>query len=690
MSLLNPASIAVVGASAEEKKVGHYVLKNIITQGYTGIVYPVNPKGGEILGKPTFASISAIPGPVDLAVVVTPAKAVNAIAEECGAKGVKTLVVISAGFGELGTEEGRAMEDELAATVKKHGIQLIGPNCLGVLRPSIGMNASFAENLEGEGGVALLSQSGAMVVALLDAASGLGLGFSLVVSMGNKATMDECDFLEICRDDPKTTAIGMYLESVRDGRRFLQLAADVCRTKPVVLIKSGVSKRGSKAVSSHTGALAGSDASVDAACIQTGVRRTRTTEEFMDVLRAVSSQPPLLSQRIAVITNAGGPGILATDGAERSKLTLASLELVNRDALKTALPAAASVANPIDVLGDALAERYETALAACVNDPNIDGIAVVLTPQVMTPELEIARAIVKTMQSRRMMPVVTSFMGEKSIGEAAGFLHKHGIPNYPTPERAVAALASLRPPAATGRKPPSFPSCQVSELARSLLADHKGPLPEDKLTELFALYDLPLPSSDVATSAEEAVTMAESIGYPVVAKISSPEILHKTDIGAVRTNIRTPDELRVAYAEIVKNSRAHMPDATIRGVLVQQFLPAGSEFIVGAIRDASFGHLVMTGMGGIYTELFRDTAFRIAPIDEKEAFDMLTQLRSWKLLLGLRGKAQSDIASLARVIAGVSHLVTDCPSISELDLNPVLVWHDKVVIADAKLVTSDA
>jgi acetyltransferase len=691
MSLLSPSSIAIIGASAEEKKVGHIVLKNLISQGYKGAIYPVNPKGGEILGKTAYASVAAIPGEVDLAVVVTPAKTVASLAEECGKKGVKTLVVISAGFGEIGTNEGHAMEKSLVETAKKYKMKLIGPNCLGVMRPSAGINVSFAENLEKSGSIALLSQSGALAVALLDAAQQTGLAFSLMVSMGNKAAMDECDFLEVCAEDPETKVIGMYVESINNGKRFLEVAKRVAQKKPIVLIKSGVSEHGRKAVSSHTGALAGSDSAIDAACMQTGIHRARSAEEFTDLLQVFSMQPSLLSPHIAVITNAGGPGILATDSAEKEGLMLVALEEKSEDRLRPSLPPAASTGNPIDVLGDADEVRYAAALDTCADDPNIDGIVVLLTPQVMTPAEKVADAVINMHRDHPLIPVTASFMGNTHVTKAIEKLQKAGIPNYPTPERAMRAMGALKHgphlrqgyggQVGLGKK-----ECHVSHLADSLLKDKKGLLSEETVQELFALYNLPLIRGRVAKSAEEAVRIAEDIGYPVVAKVSSPQILHKTDIGAVRVNLKTADEVAGAYKEIVKNSTGHFPGAVIDGVLLQQFLPAGSEFIVGALRDPSFGHLVMAGLGGIYTELFRDTAFRIAPIGEQEGYEMLQQLRSWKLLLGLRGQKQSDIEALAKLIANVSHLVHDCPQISELDLNPVLVWNDKVVIADAKVV----
>jgi len=687
MSLLTPTSVAVIGASADEKKVGHLILKNLVTQGFKGSVHPVNPKGGEILGLPVSRTVSEIAGPVDVAVIVTPAIGVCALAEECGKKEVKTLVVISAGFGEIGTAEGHSMEEQLREIVKKHGMQLIGPNCLGVLRPSIGLNASFAKNLDKPGHVALLSQSGALGVALMDGATEAGLAFSLFVSMGNKASMDECDYLEICEKDPETKVIGIYVESIKNGQRFLEVASRVTAAKPVILIKSGVSQRGQKAVSSHTGALAGSDASVEALCTQSGVVRAHTAAEFLNLLRVHSMEPPLLSRRIAVVTNAGGLGVLATDAAEAAGLELVSLTPANEQALAAQLPPSASAKNPIDVLGDALADRYAAALTACAKDPNIDGVAVMLTPQVMTPVREVAQTIVDSMRKHPLMPVTVCFMGHDSIRDGVILLHDHAIPCFATPEEAVHALAGLvhRRVADTPTPPPANGK-ERREKALTLLKNQSGLLSEELVKELLTLYGLPTPWQQLAATEADALAIAKDLRFPVVAKISSPDIAHKTDAGGVRANLRSTDDVKNAYAEILRNVQAVHPKAVIRGVLLQEFLPPGNEFIVGAIRENGVGHLVLAGLGGIYTELFRDTAFRIAPVNERQSYDMLQELTSWKLLLGMRGKPMSDIAALADVIQTISHLVTDCPQIKELDLNPVLVDDKRVTILDAKVV----
>ncbi len=687
MFILEPKSVALIGASDVQGKLGYSILKNLLESEYRGEVYPVNPKHAEMLGKKCFASIGEIPKTVDLAVIVTPAATVAAILEECGKKKVKTVVVISAGFGELGTNEGRLREKQLADVVLKYDMGLVGPNCLGILRPSMGLNASFAVTPSKAGSIALISQSGAMAVALLDRSEDAGLAFSLVASIGNKATMDESDFLEICEKDSKTTVVGLYLESIKDGARFTETARRISPRKPIVLIKAGVSLRGAKAVSSHTGALAGSSAALDAACEAAGIHRAETAEEFLDLLSILSTQPPLLSRNIAVITNAGGPGVLATDAAEKEGVTLVDLDPKTKTTLKTALPEAASIGNPVDVLGDAKADRYKAALHACALDANVDGIVIVLTPQVMTPCKDIAKAIVDMRASHSLLPIIPCFMGGPSVHEAKTILHSAGLPCFTTPESALRGIAAL-----LRKTPHSSPRVNDdrdddrSSAASGILKNRTGLLPEELTEELFQLYDLPTPDQAVARSSGEAAEFALRIGYPVIAKVSSPDILHKTDIGGVRTNLRNAAEVKKAYEDILKNCAKAMPTAGIRGVLIQQFLPIGNEFIVGGIRDENFGPLVMVGLGGIYTELFRDTRFSLAPVTMNRAYDMLSSLKSWKLLTGMRGKAALDIESLAETIVTIGQLMHDCAAISEIDLNPVLVGKDRIVVADAKVV----
>ena len=685
MATFEPKSVAVIGASASEHKVGHMILRNLIEQGYAGDIYPINPKGGEILGKTVYTSLDDISGDVEMAVVVTPAPTVTAVAEECGKKGVEWLVVITAGFSEVHTDDGKKMEDELVKIAKKYKMNLVGPNCLGVLRPSVKMNASFAKDMPLDGNIALVSQSGAMAVALMDSSTPLHIGYSLILSIGNKSAMDECDYLELCEKDEKTKVIGMYLESIKDGQRFVEVASRVSKTKHIVLLKSGVSEHGKKAASSHTGALAGSDGAIQAACVQAGIHRAHTSQQFLGLLRTLSNQPALLSRNIAIITNAGGPGILATDAAAIAGLKMPALNEKIVAKLRESLPSSASTVNPIDVIGDALEDRYIAALEACGKDPNIDGIAVILTPQVMTPCTKIAQAVIDAAKKSSLMPIVTSFMGGDTVDEAVDLLAKNGVPNFDTPERALEALGSLKERGAKTQESRTQNTERASK-ANAVIKGNKGLLDQDTTEALLKLYSIPLPKQGVATNEEEARVLAEKIGYPVIAKIMSPQIIHKTDVGGIRGNLQNDDDLAAAFQDIMRNAEVHMPDATIEGILIQKFLPVGNEFILGGLRDPSFGPMVMVGLGGIYTELFADAVFRIAPIDEREAYCMLPELKSWKLLLGMRGQLQSDIEGIVQALVSLSELMEECTSIKEIDFNPILVSSEGVIFADAKIV----
>jgi acetyltransferase len=687
---LDPKSIAVIGASDDLKKLGFAVLNNLITQGYKGKIFPINPNHASILDHQAYKSITDVPESIDLAVIVTPAATVNQLIDECGQKKVKACIVISAGFSELHGDEGKKREEELIAIAKQHEIQLIGPNCLGILRPALKMNASFAADLPQEGSIALLSQSGALAVALMDASDQYAMGYSLIVSMGNKAVMDECDFLEICEHDEKTQVIGLYLESVKDGQRFRTIAKRVATKKPIVLIKAGVSERGKRAVSSHTGALAGTDAAIDALCTQTGIRRAHNAQEFLDLLRTISTQPTLLTNRIGIITNAGGPGVLATDSTEPCGLMLAELSEKTKKTLQTGLPEAASVENPVDVLGDADAKRYVTALAALASDASVDGILVIATPQVMTPLEDIANMLLQESKKYSLVPLIVCFMGQMHTAKATERLQKAGIPTFSTPEAALIAMRSLlhqeeeRP--ASRKKKEDGKEDDRSSMAHQILKNQSGLLDEETVRELFDLFSLPTIPQMVAQTEKEAVSIAEELGYPVIAKVSSPDILHKTDLGGVSANLKNADDVKKAFRDISANVMKHAPTAGIHGIAIQEFLPIGHEFIVGAVRDPSFGPLVMVGLGGIYTELMKDTALRIAPISLNDAYAMLEELQSWTLLLGLRGEKQLNIPALAEMIVTVSDMMLACQSIQELDLNPVLVSSKEILIADTKVV----
>ena len=674
----NPQSVAVVGASRDPDKLGHGVLHNIMQYGYAGRVYPINPKADEVLGLPAYPSVLDVPDPIDLAVIVVPAKVVAAVLEECGQKGVRGAVIITAGFREVG-REGKQRENELLEIARRYGMRLIGPNVLGIIDTISHLNASFAVGMPRQGTIAFMSQSGALCTAVLDMALAEGVGFSHFVSLGNKADTNEIDFLEAWRDDPHTRVIAAYLEGIVDGARFMEVARQVTTQKPIVAIKSGTTSAGSRAVSSHTGTLAGSERAYDAAFNQVGIIRARSVEDLFDYAVAFARQPVPANDRIAVITNAGGPGIMAADAIERAGLQLASLKPETQRLLKEKLPAAASAANPIDVLGDALADRYELAIHAALSDPNTGGVIVILTPQVMTQIEETARAVGEAARQHDK-PVMACFMGQATVGPGVDILNEMKVPNYRVPERAVAALAAMSRYRQWREQPPlqvtrfDVDNGKVREVLDRVRQEGRVTIGDAEAREIMQAYGLPMPPSALASTAEEAVAAAERIGYPVVMKIASPDILHKTDIGGVKLNLNTPGDVRDAFDLLVFRATRYMPDAEIWGCLVQQQVRGGKEVILGMSRDPQFGPLLLFGLGGIYVEALKDVTFRVAPIDGREAREMMGEIRAHSLLRGVRGEPPSDLEAIVDTLLRMSQLVTDFPEIAEMDINPLIVF----------------
>ena len=674
----NPQSVAVVGASRDPDKLGYGVLHNIMQYGYAGRVYPINPKADEVLGLPAYPSVLDVPDPIDLAVIVVPAKVVAAVLEECGQKGVRGAVIITAGFREVG-REGKQRENELLEIARRYGMRLIGPNVLGIIDTISHLNASFAVGMPRQGTIAFMSQSGALCTAVLDMALAEGVGFSHFVSLGNKADTNEIDFLEAWRDDPHSRVIVAYLEGIVDGARFMEVARQVTTQKPIVAIKSGTTSAGSRAVSSHTGTLAGSERAYDAAFNQVGIIRARSVEDLFDYAVAFARQPLPANDRIAVITNAGGPGIMAADAIERAGLQLASLEPETQRLLKEKLPAAASAANPIDVLGDALADRYELAIHAALSDPNTGGVIVILTPQVMTQIEETARAVGEAARQHDK-PVMACFMGQATVGPGVDILNEMKVPNYRVPERAVAALAAMSRYRQWREQPPlqvtrfDVDNGKVREVLDRVRQEGRVTIGDAEAREIMQAYGLPMPPSALASTAEEAVAAAERIGYPVVMKIASPDILHKTDIGGVKLNLNTPGDVRDAFDLLVFRATRYMPDAEIWGCLVQQQVRGGKEVILGMSRDPQFGPLLLFGLGGIYVEALKDVTFRVAPIDEREAREMMGEIRAHSLLRGVRGEPPSDLEAIVDTLLRMSQLVTDFPEIAEMDINPLIVF----------------
>ncbi|MEJ5199029.1 MAG: acetate--CoA ligase family protein [Anaerolineae bacterium] len=673
-----PRGVAVIGASTSPEKLGYQVLHNIIRYGYQGAVYPVNPTAPEILGLKAYPSVLECPDPVDLAVILVPNKAVPAVMEQCGQRGVKGAVVITAGFREVGPQ-GKALEQQLIETCHRYGMRMIGPNVLGIIDTVCRLNASFAAGMPARGRIAFMSQSGALCTSILDMAIGQGIGFSRFYSIGNKADINELDLVKAWAEDGETRAIMAYLEGITNGPEFIRAASQVTRHKPIIAIKSGTTSAGSKAVSSHTGTLAGSEAAYDAAFKQSGIIRAGSVQDLFDYATAFARQPLLKGDAIAIITNAGGPGIMASDAVERAGLRLATLATETKQKLQAQLPAAASVANPVDVLGDALADRYALAIEAVLADPNVDALLVVLTPQTMTQIPETAEALGRLSKVYNK-PVFGAFMGDASIQKGVEILRSYDVPNYQVPERAVAAIAAMwryrqwlnTPPLAV--EPLNVDREKVAQLFARVRAEGRVTIGDAEAREVLEAYGIPLPKAGLAATADEAVALAESIGYPVVMKIASPDILHKSDIGGIKLNITSASEVRDAFDLLVYRGRRYMPDATIWGCQVQQMVKGGREVIIGVNRDPQFGPLIMFGLGGIYVEALKDVTFRVAPIDRRQATEMLGEIRAYRLLRGVRGEKPSDQQAIVDTLLRVSQLVTDFPEIVELDINPLMVF----------------
>jgi len=680
-AFFEPASVAVIGASSSPTKLGYAVLQNLVESGYTrrGVVYPINPKAKEILGCPAYPSVLVIPDPIDLAVIIVPHPHVSSVLRACGQKEIPAAIVISAGFREAGAE-GVERERELIAIAREFDIRLVGPNCLGVIDTFTPLNASFAAGAPPSGPMAFMSQSGALGAAILDWAQAGRLGLSKFVSLGNKADVNEIDLLRAWVEDEHTRVILMYSEELTNGQEFIHAAREVTRVKPVIAIKSGVTPSGARAVSSHTGSLAGSEQAYQAAFRQAGVLQANSMESLFDMALGLGYQPSLQGDRIAIVTNAGGPGILATDALERAGLTLARFELETIKALKTHLPDTASAANPVDVLGDASPDRYRFALETVTADPNVDGLLAMLVPLAVLDVKAMAEAVV-SLASKTQKPVLACFMGETLMAPAIQILRSHGVPNYPFPERAACVfrgMADYR--RIRARSVPEFVEFEVDQAATRAVIDQawaegRVTIGDAEARTILESYGLRIPRSELADTPESAIELADQIGYPVALKIASPDILHKTDVGGVKVGLRSADDVRDAFELMMYRALRYLPDARLWGCLVQKMVPPGGlEVLVGMNRDPQFGPLVTFGLGGIYVEALKDVTSRIAPFSPQEAEAMLGEIRAHALLDGVRGQSQADKAAIVDALLRVGQLVQDFPEIVELDINPLVVY----------------
>ena len=687
-----PASVAVIGASRDENKLGHAVLKNLLECGYEGQIYPINPKAEEILGQRAYPSVLAVAGDIDLTVIVVPDRFVAAVLEECGQKGVKGVIVITAGFREMGGE-GIKKENELLEIIRRYNMRMLGPNCLGVIDTICPLNATFARGMPRRGDIAMMSQSGALLIAILDWALGEEVGFSRFVSLGNKADIDETDLLQLWDEDPHSKVIVAYLEGITDGVKFMEIAQQVTTDTPIIAIKAGTSDAGARAVSSHTGTLAGSERAYDAAFKQAGVTRADSVEELFDYAHAFAQAPPLKGDSIAVVSNAGGAAIMATDALDRAQLRLASFERETIELLQTRLPPGSSALNPVDVRGDADEERYRFALDTVLRDENVDGVIAILIPQAVTKVAETANVIADVVQGHDK-PVLPCFMGQHTTQVGIEILRDRKIPNYHYPERAVNAMRAMvgrwrwleRPP----REIEKFDvrRDQVEGALARVRADGRLTVGDAEARQIMEAYGITIPEAQLAHDPDEAVEIAQRIGYPVVMKIASPDILHKTDIGGVKLNLMGDSDVRDTFDLLMYRASRYMPEADIWGALVQRMVPQGKEVIIGINRDPQFGPLLLLGLGGIYVEVLKDVSFRIAPITRWEAEEMITELRSYPLLRGLRGEKPSDLEAIADCMLRVSQLAVDFPEIVELDVNPLIVHEEGkgAVAIDMRLV----
>jgi acetyltransferase len=693
-ALFAPKSIAVIGASNRQGSVGRAVFTNILLNEYTGTVYPVNPKDRSICGVRSYPSVQDLPESVDLAMVVVPAAVVPAVTEECGKKGVKSLIIISAGFKEVG-QDGTALERQVASLAQKYSMRMVGPNCLGTINtdPEVRLNASFASQMPLEGSIAFASQSGALGEAVIDYATGEGIGFSKFISLGNKADVNENDVLEYLRADPNTKVILLYLEDIVDGRKFVDTVTRVTEEKPIIAVKAGVSPEGAKAASSHTGALAGSDEAYNAILKQSGVLRVESIIDLFDYARAFAKQPLPRGNRVAIITNGGGPGIMATDASVRYGLQISQFSEATKDKLRAGLPKEASVNNPIDLIGDAQSDRYELALQA-LNDESVDCGLVLLTPQAMVDLKKVADTIA-SVGPRSGKTILASILGLTDITPAVDVLESNKIPHYTFPESAVRALAAMY----EYQRWVNRPRTQIKHFdvdigkAQEIISSAKRAgltnLPQDDALRILSTYGIPVIKTETAAEKTEAVDSAKRIGYPVAMKIVSPDVVHKIDIGGVKLDLNTDQDVSEAYDEILTNVKAHIPNARIEGVLLQEYVTGGTETIIGIHRDPKFGPLLMFGLGGIYVEVYRDVSFRLAPIRELSADNMISQIRGSKILQGFRGQPPADTKTIAECIERLSQLSMELPDVAELDVNPLVAFASGCKALDARVIITN-
>ena len=694
-TLLYPKSIAVIGVSRNPEKVGYAVLANLVNGGFKGAIVPVNPEASEILGLKCYKSLDEYKGQIELSVIVVAGKYVKDALRKSIDAGAKSVIVITAGFKEVGAA-GAAAEQELVEICRASSVRMVGPNCLGVLNTDHHMNATFAPSVPPPGKISVISQSGALCVAILDWAAEQKLGLGKVISFGNKADLNEVDFIQALAEDKETNVIAGYLESIKEGDKFLRIAEQAASIKPVVILKVGVTQAGAKAASSHTGSLAGADMAYGAAFKRAGVIRAENFEALFDYATAFAMQPLPNGVRVAIITNAGGPGIMAADAAESLGLKMVSPSKESDVKLRAFMPASGAFGNPIDVIGDADPGLYTKAFEVMQEDETIDAIVVVVTPQNMTKPLELAEKLGAAHTGKK--PLLAAFMGGTEVAAAREKLMALGIPNYPSPDRAIVALRAMCDYAAWKRRPvrvvTRFPVTRrrVDRIINTQERSGAMQIGEVEAKEILRAYDFNVLGGQLARTGDESVEIAERLGYPVVLKISSPDIIHKSDFGGVRINLANAEQVRDAFDLMMLRIPRRAPNAHLRGGFVEKMGQRGREVILGMTRDPQFGPMLMFGLGGIFVEVMKDVTFHLAPITAEEAMQMLKGTRSYALLQGARGQAPVDLETLAGALQRISQLATDYPEILELDINPFIVGPvgTQAYVADARMTLSNS
>ena len=674
-----PNGVAVIGASHEPQKLGYGVVRNLQSVRYEGQVYPINLHEEYILGYKVYRTIADVPDPVDLAVVVVPARYVAEQVEACGKRGIKGAIIVSGGFRETGPE-GAEREEEVRRVAREYGVRLLGPNCIGTIDAHTPLNTTFVVGMPRPGDIAFLSQSGAMAAAVMDWAAGSGVGFSRIVSLGNTVDVTGAEMLAQIGTDGRTRVITGYMEGVEDGRAFVQAAERVSRDMPVVFLKGGRGTSGAKAIASHTGALAGDLAAYRAAFRRAGVLWANTMEDLFDWGRALAWQPLPRGNRVAILTNAGGPAILAADALEEAGMRLAPLTSDTKAFLRRRVFPAASVENPVDILAGAGPATYAVCLDALLTDETVDAVVVVQAPQDWFKPASLAEVVGEVANSPlgQQKPVLTVIMGVATAGDATQILHARRIPNYEFPERVGSTLAAMWQRRAwlayaEAEPPPARPGSISTTDARKAINSQTGWLAPDRTEALLRAYGIPTPGSGIASGVEGAVALADRLGYPVALKLAAEGVTHKTEVGGVALNIGSAEQLRAEWDAMMRRAAERDPGAVVQGGYVQQMLAGAVELIVGVVRDPQFGPLIMAGTGGTRVEVTRDVAFDLAPLSARQALALLDQTSAGKLLAGFRGAPPADREAAADVIVRLAQIMLDLPEIAEIEINPLMV-----------------